>query len=178
MTAKKPELEKGKKSEISLQNLQKRVPVDAARLKRAARRMLGSLGIQGSALSIAVVDDDEITRLNRRYFHRNRPTNVISFPMDSGDSSPLPHKILGDVVISADTAVRHAEEAGSDADDEILFLLIHGILHLAGYDHEKDAAGEKEMEAKERELFCLLARRSSRSECAKKGRGRSHRKPS
>ena len=144
--------------EISISNRQKQVPIDAGKIRRAGGRILSGLGLQGYELSIVIVDDQEITRLNRQYFQRNRPTNVISFPMAAGDPASLHSKILGDVVISAETARRQAEEAGGWAGDEILFLLIHGILHLAGYNHEGAAEERKKMEAKEKELFSLLMR--------------------
>lgn len=144
--------------EVSLSNRQKRVSIDAGKIRRAAKKILSGLGFQGYELSIVIVDDQEITRLNRQYFHRNRPTNVISFPMAAEDPASLHSKILGDVVISAQTAKRQAEDAGGKAKDEILFLLIHGILHLAGYGHEGAADERKKMEAKEKELFSLLMR--------------------
>ena len=147
---------------VSISNRQKRVPIDAGKIRRAAKRILSGLGFQGYELSIVIVDDKEITRLNRQYFHRNRPTNVISFPMAAEDPASLHSRILGDVVISAETAKREAEEAGGKAKDEILFLLIHGILHLAGYDHEGTADERKKMEAKEKELFSLLMRPRTR----------------
>jgi probable rRNA maturation factor len=136
--------------EVSISNRQKRVSIDAGKIRRAAKRILSCLGFQGYELSLVIVDDQEITRLNRQYFHRNRPTNVISFPMATEDPASLHSRILGDVVISAETAKRQAEEAGGKAKDEILFLLIHGILHLAGYDHEGTADERKKMEAKEK----------------------------
>ncbi len=153
--------------EISVSNRQKRVAVDSAKIRRAARKILGELGYEGHELSVVIVDDPEITGLNRRFFRRNRPTNVISFPMEPGENAPVQFRILGDVVISAETAHRQAEEAGSRGEEEILFLLIHGILHLAGYDHEGAASERRKMEEKERELFSLLrspgpARRGSR----------------
>jgi len=148
--------------EVSISNRQKRVSIDAGKIRRAAKRILSGLGFQGYELSLVIVDDREITRLNRQYFHRSRPTNVISFPMAAEDPASLPSKILGDVVISAETAKRQAEEAGGKAKDEILFLLIHGILHLAGYDHEGTADERKKMEAKEKELFSLLMRPRNR----------------
>ena len=114
------------------------------------------MGYRDSEVTLLIVDDDEITRLNRRYFHRNRPTNVISFPMQGGPAASIPSKILGDVVISAETAERQAKEAGKKSGDEILFLMIHGMLHLVGYDHEGVEKKGREMEKKERELFSLL----------------------
>ena len=148
--------------EVSISNRQKRVSINAGKIRRAAKKILGRLGFQDYDLSIVIVDDQEITQLNRQYFHRNRPTNVISFPMADGDTASLHSKILGDVVISAETARRQAEEGGGKEVDEILFLLIHGMLHLAGYDHEGAADERKEMEDKERELFSLLMRRGAR----------------
>ncbi len=114
------------------------------------------MGYKDSEVNLLVVDDDEITRLNRRYFRRNRPTNVISFPMEGGPAASIPSKILGDVVISAETAERQAKEVGKKPEEEILFLIIHGILHLLGYDHEGREKEKKKMEEKERELYSLL----------------------
>ena len=73
--------------------------------------------------------------------------------MASGDPVAFPSQLLGDVVISAETAKRQAEAAGRKTGEEILFLMIHGILHLLGYDHEKNAKERRKMEAKERELL-------------------------
>ena len=111
------------------------------------------MGREASEVSIVIVGDEEITRLNRQYLRRNRPTNVIAFPMASGDPAALPSHLLGDVVISAETAKRQAEAAGRETGEEILFLMIHGVLHLLGYDHEKNAEERRKMEAKERELL-------------------------
>ena len=120
------------------------------------------MGCDIHELSIVLVDDEEITRLNRQYFHRNRPTNVISFPMGAGDPATPHPQILGDVVISTETARREAATVGGEAEEEILFLLIHGVLHLVGYDHEGSASERKKMEAKERELFSLVMRSPGR----------------
>ena len=111
------------------------------------------MGCDESEVSIVIVSDEEITRLNRQYFQRNRPTNVIAFPMASGEPGALPSHLLGDVVISAETAKRHAEAVGGEAEEEILFLMIHGVLHLMCYDHEGSSEERRKMEAKERELF-------------------------
>jgi len=103
-----------------------------------------------------IADDAEIARLNRTYFGRTGPTNVISFPLQEGKPGEVSAPLLGDVVISADTAARHARVAGIRAEEEILFLLVHGVLHLVGYDHEGPAAKRREMETKEREIFGKL----------------------
>ena len=150
------------RSPIAVFNRQTRVPIDEEGIRRAAGRILGWLGYRGYELTVAVVDDREIARLNRRYFRRSRPTNVISFPMGEGTPASLPAKVLGDIVISADTARRDAEEVGKEAGEEVLFLLIHGILHLAGYDHEGAEKERLKMEAKERDLFNRFAGPSRR----------------
>jgi len=106
---------------------------------------------------VVLVDDAEIREMNHRYLRRDRATNVISFPMQEGEWSGLNPSILGDVVISVDTAFRDAAEGGVSSAGEIFFLLIHGILHLTGYNHEN--VGEEEtrrMETKENELFTLI----------------------
>ena len=140
-------------SKVSVLNRQDRVPVDRRKIGAAARRILKTLGYEGYELTVVLADDREITRLNRQYFRRNRPTNVISFPMMDDSPVSLRSRILGDVVISAETARRDAGEAGEKAEDEILFLMIHGILHLAGYDHEGSVAERRKMEAKEKEFL-------------------------
>jgi len=140
-------------SKVSVLNRQNRVPVDRRKIGTAARRILKALGYEGYELTVVLVDDLEITRLNRQYLRHNRPTNVISFPMMDGTPESLRSRVLGDVVISAETAQRDAGEAGEKTGDEILFLMIHGILHLTGYDHEGSAAERRKMETKEKEFF-------------------------
>ena len=140
-------------SKVSVLNRQNRVPVDRRKFGMAARRILKALGYEGYELTVVLVDDLEITRLNRQYLRHNRPTNVISFPMMDGTPESLRSRVLGDVVISAETAQRDAGEAGEKTGDEILFLMIHGILHLTGYDHEGSAAERRKMETKEKEFF-------------------------
>lgn len=90
---------------------------------------------------------------------RDKATNVISFAMQEGEGSGINPLLLGDVVISAETAARDAAEAGIGFEEELWFLLLHGILHLLGYDHERGTAAEaRRMEAREEELFSLLRR--------------------
>jgi probable rRNA maturation factor len=147
---------------IFLSNRQKRVAIDTQRIKRAAKKILNALGCDESEVSIVIVNDEEITRLNRQYFQRNRPTNVIAFPMASGDPAALNPHLLGDVVISAETAKRQSEAVGGKTEEEILFLMLHGILHLLGYDHEGSLDERRKMEAKEQELFSFLKHSSCR----------------
>jgi probable rRNA maturation factor len=102
------------------------------------------------------VDDPQITEINKTYLHRNRPTDVISFSQIEGAFSHLTTRLLGDVVISLETAQRQAQENNKTLQDEIAFLLIHGILHLLGFDHGGSGKRAREMRAKEKELMCSL----------------------
>lgn len=102
-------------------------------------------------LSILLVDDEEIHRLNLQYLGRDRPTNVLAFPMDGPEGY-----LLGDVVISTETAEREAEERGVPFEEHLALLLIHGILHLLGYDHERGGEEEVIMRAKEEELLQVV----------------------
>ena len=143
---------------IHIGNRQENQKIDLTKTERIASRILDALECPEAELSIVVVDDAGIQELNRDYLGRDRPTNVISFPMLEGEESGIVPGLLGDVVISADTAARDAEEAGSTFEREFFFLLIHGILHLVGFNHE--GVGDAEiarMEAKEDELFALVA---------------------
>lgn len=120
--------------------------------------ILSALGCpDDTELSVTIVGDRTIRIINRDYLGRDKPTNVISFSLQEGDFTGMNVHALGDVVISADTAAREAEEGGIEFIDRLLFLLLHGILHLCGYDHERSGeAAAKKMERKERQLFKML----------------------
>lgn len=115
------------------------------------------MGYPDAELSILIVDNSGIQEINREYLDRDRPTNVISFAMQEGEGAGLAPLVLGDVVISAERAASDAVEADIPFEHELWFLLLHGILHLLGYDHERGTAEQaQEMEAKEAEVFALL----------------------
>ena len=105
---------------------------------------------------MVLTGDSEIRDLSDRYLGRDRPTNVLSSSMDEEGPEESPHRILGDVVISVDTAERDARAGEIPLEDELVFLMIHGLLHLAGYDHEQAGSDEASMKALERELFQKL----------------------
>ena len=122
-----------------------------------AERILSASECPDAELSILIVDDAEIRIINRDYLHKDRSTNVISFAMREGEGGGIQPDLLGDVVISAETAARDAAEAEVPFVSELYFLLLHGILHLLGYDHERGSdADARHMEAREQELFALL----------------------
>jgi probable rRNA maturation factor len=115
------------------------------------------LGYPDDELSISIVGDRSIRRINREYLGKDRPTNVISFSMQEGDFGEINPHMLGDVIISADTALREADGGGITFDSRLVFLLLHGILHLAGYDHERSGKDEAiKMEETEQEVFAML----------------------
>jgi probable rRNA maturation factor len=142
--------------DIQIANRQKRHPISLRKLRRRTRIILDALKSPEGEISLLLVDDPQIAAMNRRFLGREGPTNVIAFPMREGRFSGLSPNLLGDVVISVDTAHREARAAGSAVDERIAQLLVHGILHLYGYDHENDAADARRMAAKSRRLLKLI----------------------
>ena len=104
-----------------------------------------AVGVRGE-LSVRITSDAEMRELNRRFRRKNKTTDVLSFP------SEMP-KLAGDIAISADIAAGNAEQLGHPLETELKILILHGLLHLAGYDHETDNG---EMEAKETSLREML----------------------
>jgi rRNA maturation RNase YbeY len=113
------------------------------------------LGLSDRELSLTLVGDRAMARLNRETFGRRGPTNVISFPLDDTPSPGGPPALLGEVVISLETTRRQAQASGWPWRELLDFFLIHGILHLLGYDHG-DPAAEADMTAKTWELMAVL----------------------
>lgn len=103
-----------------------------------------------------MVNDTQIQELNKNFLHRNKPTNVLAFPMRKGEFSTLHPHILGDIVISVETACRESKRFGLNNMQMITLLMIHGILHLLGYDHEGTKKEARNMTIKQKELFKLI----------------------
>ena len=131
--------------------------VDRRRLRTRAAQLLRELGEARSELSIALVDDDAIRELNERYRGIAKPTDVLSFSLVEGEHADARGALLGDVVVSLDTASAQARRARRSLDDEVLRLLIHGTLHLLGHDHERDDEARR-MRAEERRLWRAMTR--------------------
>ncbi len=106
------------------------------------------MGCDDHELSIVITDDAQVRELNRTYRGKDEPTNVLSFPMQEGEFSDITPGLLGDVVISLDTAEAEAIAAGISTDERMSQLLVHGILHLFGFDHELGENQAREMEEK------------------------------
>jgi len=121
-------------------------------LRRVITECLESLGLQDSEVHVLIAGDDRLRRLNDRYLGRDRPTDVLSFP--DGDLLPSGRVLQGEVVISLDAARRQAEELGHDELRELSELTLHGVLHLVGYDHERDQGEMDDLEIRlRRELL-------------------------
>jgi probable rRNA maturation factor len=140
---------------ILLRSEVKPPPVTVAWLKKTATALLRHAGKKHCELSILLVGDSRMTELNTTYRGISNPTNVLSFPMADDFSSPAP-QLLGDIVISADTAAREALDYGRTLEDHICALLVHGLVHLLGYDHERGADDAAMMTAIEKELLLKL----------------------
>ena len=118
-----------------------------------AQRILTESGLREAELSILFVNDPQIQALNRQYLRRDKPTNVLAFPMKKGEFPTLHPQLLGDIVISVETAKRQSDRFGLDEMGMIILLMIHGVLHLIGYEHEGTRAEAREMGTRQKELF-------------------------
>jgi probable rRNA maturation factor len=128
--------------------------IDPEALRRAAESVLEAEGRGDAHLSVTVVDDARMAELHEQYLNVAGPTDVLSFPLDDDVPSPIP--LLGEVVVSADTAAREATERGLPWERELLLYVIHGTLHLLGYDdHEEDE--RVRMHARQEELLDELS---------------------
>ncbi len=116
------------------------------------------MGSPDGELSILITDDERIATINGTYFDRPWPTNVISFSMAEGDFVDVHPgtKMLGDIVISMETAMREAKDAMMPIEERFAQLLVHGVLHIFGYDHETPDADAQRMEEKSEALMEML----------------------
>ena len=137
----------------AIENRQRRVPVDVARLGRAALRALAALGRPAGAVEIAVVDDAEIRRLNARDRGIGRRTDVLAFPLETPAAAA---SLVGQIVISAETARRQARRVGVPLALELDLLATHGTLHLVGYD-DRDPVEADLMHRRERAILGATA---------------------
>ena len=161
---------------IEVINKQRLAAVDRRQVSALAHAALAAVDRAGFGVTVVFVRDRAIRELNLRYRGKDAPTDVLSFPSESAEEAdPIGANIidpvmiepemidhLGDVVISADTALRQAEEAGHSFEREVSELLIHGILHLCGYDHEADRGEMNRLELKLRRELLDRAGRGKR----------------
>jgi len=146
--------------------------VNRQRAERLARRPLESflrrvkseLGLQEAGLTVCLVSDTEIARMNEKFRKKKGPTDVLSFPtvarrrpvrLRRGSRPVRPGEHLGDIAISPSTARRYAKKNGRTLSSELQVLILHGVLHLLGYDHETDHGQMDKIEQKLRKRFGL-----------------------
>jgi probable rRNA maturation factor len=147
---------------IHITNRQKRLSVDRVRMRRAIRAILHDAGMVNAEISVAIVDDPAIALLHGQFLNDPDPTDVLSFVLETS-----PGGLEGEVVASADTAAASAPNFGCTPEDELLTYVIHGVLHLVGYDDVTPKL-RKQMGAKEQE-YLALANSPARSPKKKRG---------
>ncbi|MBU4287270.1 MAG: rRNA maturation RNase YbeY [Proteobacteria bacterium] len=141
---------------VLIDNRQNNHKISPEMVQKKARAILNALDCPDGELSILIVNDSQIEALNKQYFNRYSPTNVIAFPMREGKFTNISPQLLGDVVISVETAHKEGINAGISMEERLIQLLIHGILHLFGYDHETTEQETIKMEKKNEELMKLI----------------------
>jgi probable rRNA maturation factor len=139
---------------VAVRNCQRRVRLSAPRLRATAQAALDALGRGDRELHVSVVDDREIRRLNTRYLRRREATDVLAFDLDAPGPSPL----LGEVIVSADTATRQARRNHVPVALELDLLVVHGVLHLAGWD-DHDPGEARLMHERARSILTGARRR-------------------
>jgi len=126
---------------VEVVNRQRRVRVDTEAWTSFAAKALAAIGKSDSSATVAFVSDKSIRKLNQQFRGVDKATDVLSFPADEPDN-------LGDIAVSVETATRQANENGLSFDNEIAQLILHGLLHLCGYDHETDNGEMNRLELK------------------------------
>lgn len=137
--------------EVLVRNNLQKPRIAPNKIKGLTKRILQLLRVQADEVSVVFVSDEEMRYYNQTYRSVPEPTDVLSFPLKG--LTPEGKRNLGDIIISLETASRQAEELGHSVEREVKILLVHGLIHLLGYDHTTD---QGEMEAKEREVLNSL----------------------
>jgi len=136
---------------VEIANRQKSLPIDQPRLRKAVKQVLQGEGIGAATISLAVVDDPTIHELNRRFLQHDYATDVLSFTFERTENS-----VDGEVIVSSDTAIRLASELDGAPEEELLLYIVHGTLHLVGYDDQSEP-DQTRMRERERHYLNLLA---------------------
>src|SRR6266478_4340582 len=136
---------------VSVAVPQEIVPMDRGKMREAAKAVLAGEGVGDAEISLAFVDNPTIHRLNQRYLQHDEPTDVLSFPL----SEPNAKRLAGELVIGVEVAQAQARERGHDVQQELALYVIHGLLHLCGYDDKTDEAA-RAMRERERHYLAEL----------------------
>jgi probable rRNA maturation factor len=136
---------------IAIASPQEAVEIDRRRMREISRAVLDGESVADAEISLAFVDNQTIHRLNKRYLDHDEPTDVLTFPLSESGARPL----SGEVVIAAEVAKAQADSRGHDVQAELALYVIHGLLHLCGYD-DKSAARAAAMRQRERHYLKAL----------------------
>src|SRR5262245_55094483 len=136
---------------VKIANQQEAVPLDFAKLRESARIVLEGEDVNEAQIILAFVDNPTIHRLNKQFLNHDEPTDVLSFPMSGVNA----RKLEGEIVIGAEVAKAQAEERGHEIGAELGLYVIHGLLHLCGYDDHDDSDIQK-MRERERHYLAKL----------------------
>ena len=123
---------------VEVVSRQRKMPIDCERWRAFTEKALKVAPANGEAVTVAFVSDRIMRKLNRRWREKRGTTDVLSFPAAQDEFEKVEGASLGDVVISVEQAARQAREHGLEFDEEVAQLILHGLLHLCGYDHERD----------------------------------------
>jgi probable rRNA maturation factor len=126
--------------------------IDAKSIRKVTEALLNFLGFQNKDLSVLFVDNKKIMTLNKQFFGRDNPTNVISFSYMDG----LPGEVLGDIIISVERTQEEARDSEMCSYERLFALIVHGLTHIMGYDHVKDRNESRKMSYKEKKLMDFL----------------------
>ena len=141
---------------IHLLSKQKTLPIRPKAMRRRLNVLMKDLGLSETELSITITDDREIRAINAQYRGVDKATNVLAFALEEGPLMPGAPRVLGDIVISADTIRREAGPLGYTDGEMLYFYLVHGLLHLIGYDHEKGPKEAARQEAETERLWNMI----------------------
>ena len=141
---------------IRVHNRQRTVTMDTVVVKKRVLQIMAYLGCSAQDLSVVFGSDRLLQDLNRTYRRKDRPTNVLAFPQSPTYAGEPASTMLGDVIVALPTAAREAHDLQQSLEERVVYLLLHGLLHLLGYDHEGSAAQRRCMVALERQVLAHL----------------------
>ena len=142
---------------VMIKNSQNIVKIDTRQLKKLIERLLTYLRLQDKHLSLLLTDNKGIKRLNKTYFNKDKPTNVISFSYMENQANLSSLDIIGDIAISVEMAAYEANMSGRSFSERLTELIIHGLVHILGFDHEKGEKEARRMRYRERKLLRFLS---------------------
>ncbi len=143
--------------QISIQNKQKKYRMNRKKVLQWIRHILLLQKYEDGEVGLVFVNNRQIQIYNRDYRHKDRPTDVLAFPMLEGIGGELHPQFLGDVMVSLEMVAKEARLFGRSQAQQLLILLIHGVLHLIGYDHERSPREARRMSRREKYIFKKLS---------------------